>query len=68
MKTNSVLRWKEQFLKEGEGGLREKKKGRQSIHSKSSSALSYEDLLAKVEYLEQENDFLKKLKALGEEE
>lgn len=68
MKTNSVLRWKEQFLKEGEDGLRKKKKGRQSIHSRSSSALSYEDLLAKVEYLEQENDFLKKLKALGEEE
>ena len=64
MITNSVLRWKDKYNSEGEKGLVESKKGRQPIHKKDSSALSYEELLAKVEYLEQENDFLKKLKAL----
>lgn len=64
MITNSVLRWKNCYNKEGADGLKEKKKGRQPVHLKDSEDLSYEELLAKVEYLQQENNFLKKLKAL----
>jgi len=67
MMTNSVLRWRDRYNLDGEKGLKEKKKGRRQIHLEDSSNLSYEELLAKVEYLEQENDFLKKLKALGDE-
>lgn len=65
--TNAVLRWRDRYNKEGEKGLKPKKKGRIPIHARDTSELSYEELIAKVEYLEQENDFLKKLKALGEE-
>lgn len=64
---NAVLRWRDRYNEEGEKGLRPKKKGRIPIHARNTSELSYEELVAKIEYLEQENDFLKKLKALGEE-
>ena len=67
MKINSVLRWRDKYNKDGEKGLKPQKKGRVPIHTKDSSELSHEELLAKLEFLEQENDFLKKLKALGEE-
>ena len=50
MITNSVLRWKDKYNSDGEKGLVESKKGRQPIHKKDSSDLSYEELLAKVEY------------------
>lgn len=62
--TNSVLRWLDQYNKDGEKGLRPSKRGRIPVHKLDTSELSYEELVAKVEYLEQENDFLKKLRAL----
>ena len=65
--TNTILRWRDRYNLDGEKGLKESKKGRRQIHLEDSSKLSYEELLTKVEYLEQENDFLKKLKALGDE-
>jgi transposase-like protein len=64
MMTNSVVRWRDKYHKEGEKGLLESKKGPKPLQSQNNSELSYEELIAKVEYLEQENDFLKKLKAL----
>lgn len=67
MITNSVLRWRDKYKLNGENGLKESPRGRQAIHKKDSLGLSYNELLVKVEYLEQENNFLKKLKALREE-
>lgn len=65
MMTNAVLRWRDLYNEQGEKGLHPKKKGRTPIYARETSELSYEELIAKVEFLEMENDFLKKLKALG---
>ena len=67
MKTNAVQRWRDNYNEDGEKGLKPQKKGKIPIHTRDNSELSHEELLAKLEFLEQENDFLKKLKALGEE-
>ena len=62
--TNSVLRWRRKFEAEGESGLELSKRGRKPAAKASSEGLDYDQLLAKVEYLEHKVDFLKKLKAL----
>lgn len=61
---NAILRWRDKYNEQGEAGLKEKKKGRKNLHLEDNTSLSYEELLAKIELLELENDFLKKLRAL----
>ena len=54
-----IKRWKKSNLQDGI------KKGRPPKVSKKLDEMSIEELKARVAYLEAENDFLKKLKALG---
>ena len=54
-----IKRWKKSNLQDGI------KKGRPSKVAKKLKEMSIEELKARVAYLEAENDFLKKLKALG---
>ncbi len=57
--------WRKSFNENGEKGLTQDNRGRKAIHSTDYINMNIEDLLERVEYLEQENDFLKKLKALA---
>ncbi len=58
-------RWKKAFNENGINGLTLSKRGRKAIHSTNYKNMKLQDLLERIEYLEQENDFLKKLKALA---
>jgi len=57
-------RWRKTYNENGEKGLSRDNRGNNAIHSTDYKDINLEDLLERVEYLEQENDFLKKLKAL----
>ncbi len=59
-------RWRTSYKKHGEKGLSLDKRGQNAINSTDLKDMNIQDLLERVEYLEQENNFLKKLKALKE--
>lgn len=60
-----LYRWKKSFNENGINGLTLSKRGRKAIHSINYKNMKLQGLLERIEYLEQENDFLKKLKALA---
>lgn len=61
-----IFRWKKILSKEGEKGLKEEQRGKSSTGRPKKSANSEKSLLERIAFLEAENDFLKKLRALEE--
>ena len=60
-----IKRWKKIVERDGELSFKVEKEGGDNIvGSKSLSDMNQKELLTKIAYLEAENDFLKKLKAL----
>jgi transposase-like protein len=66
--SNNVKRWERIYLEEGEAGLMEEKRGRKSIgRPKKLKPETEGDLIAELERLRAENEYLKKLDALVRE-
>lgn len=69
--TGMIANWKRAFEREGVNGLYPKRKGRPHVKKKEQSKkelTEIERLEEKVKYLEMENAYLKKLRALVQEE
>lgn len=64
----SIHRWKESYLKDGKGAFKEEKRGKGSKGrpKKSYDPEDMDSVMARLAYLEAENDFLKKLHALAD--
>jgi len=63
--SNSAIRqWEKRYQEKGIMGLEDKKKGRRPKAPKSQSPKTREELLERIQYLEAENEYLKKLNAL----
>lgn len=63
-----ITRWKKIFLKEGKEGLQEDKRGKKAKGrpKKKYDPDDINSVMARLAYLEAENDFLKKLHALAD--
>ena len=63
-----ITRWKKIFLKEGKEGLKEEKRGKNAKGrpKKKFEPNDMNSVMARLAYLEAENDFLKKLHALAD--
>jgi hypothetical protein len=65
---NVIKRWERIYLEEGETGVMEEKRGRKSTgRPKKLKPEVEEDLIAEVQRLRAENEYLKKLDALVQE-
>ena len=63
--SSTVWQWEQRYLEKGKEGLENKKKGRKPRISKPKSPKTREEeLLDRIQYLEAENAYLKKLNAL----
>ena len=63
--SSTVWQWEQRYLEKGIEGLKDKKKGRKPKAPKPKSPKSREEaLLDRIQYLEAENEYLKKLNAL----
>ena len=63
--TATIWQWEQRYLKNGIEGLEDKKKGRKPRKPKPKLPKSREEeLLDRIQYLEAENEYLKKLNAL----
>jgi transposase len=63
--SNSAIRqWEKRYQEKGIMGLEDKKEGRRSKVPKSQPPKTKEELLERIQYLEAENEYLKKLNAL----
>ncbi len=63
--SSTVWQWEQRYLQNGIEGLKDKKKGRKpSIPKPKQPKTREEELLDRIQYLEAENAYLKKLNAL----
>lgn len=61
-----LSRWKKILEKDGEKGLKQEKRGKNATGRPKQKLNSEKALLDRIAFLEEENDFLKKLRALEE--
>jgi transposase len=65
IKNSTIWRWERRYLENGISGLEDKKKGRKPrVPKPKQPKTREEDLLDRIQYLEAENAYLKKLNAL----
>ena len=65
IRNSTILQWERRYLENGISGLEDKKKGRKPRVPKPKPPKTMEEeLLDKIQYLEAENAYLKKLNAL----
>ncbi len=65
IRPTTILQWERRYLENGISGLEDKKKGRKARKTKPKPPKTREEeLLDRIQYLEAENAYLKKLNAL----
>jgi transposase len=65
IRDSTILRWEKRYLENGIEGLEDKKKGRKPrVQKPKPPKTREEELLDRIQYLEAENAYLKKLNAL----
>jgi len=65
IRNSTILQWERRYLKNGVSGLEDKKKGRKPrVPRAKPPKTREEELLDRIQYLEVENAYLKKLNAL----
>jgi len=65
IRDTTILRWEKRYLENGIEGLEDKKKGRKPrVQKPKPPKTREEELLDRIQYLEAENAYLKKLNAL----
>ncbi len=65
IRNSTILQWERRYLKNGVSGLEDKKKGRKPRAPRAKPPKTREEeLLDRIQYLEVENAYLKKLNAL----
>jgi transposase len=65
IRPSTIWQWEHKYLENGIEGLENKKKGRRPrVQKPKPSKTREEELLDRIQYLEAENEYLKKLKAL----